>query len=720
MRVLTFVCVLLAAAGCEHSDLGTPGGPGPGDPPPLLTPPGGGEWGDEKVSCGGEGDCGAGETCTDGVCQMKRCVGGEFSSRPPLGKTYAFFDDSELLVADADARDGGYHVDRYEPVGAAITFPSGGSTRVGDTEIVDIVGGRFFDEREGFATAIVASAVVTVRTAEASREVTVGFVPVGLGHADLDGDHQDELLAIGAGGRVAVCRVEAGDCDQWTIGSLDGVDLDGGDVDGDGSDEIVLLQTLAASRRRVLVWDFGAEGDEATPRGLDLDAKMTAIAIGDVDKDGVDDIGLLTDGGYLGVAGDALHLYTGLGGLAWRRALTVDGDAVAVAIGDSNADEQAEIVVLADHPVADNTIAAYVAAEQGFTEVYAGKVSATDDGDRLALADLDGDSPRGTLIEGPTLLAAEAVPTLVVMFPPYDREHSDGLPFLEVGESKSSSSSVSDTIALRLGAEVGVEFGVSGLFKAKVAARVDAELSRTRSKETSRTIGSRLSASPNPEGHGFAYGAVVLSCGCYHGYRYRLSDPAHKLGGDGKQISVLLPVGGQTTLWSTTRYNAMARATGKLPEVPVPMRLGDLSTYPSEATTLEGTPIAPEDLVFPEAPEYVASDVGSVGFSLSAGASTTNSDAMSVGVSLVAGVNVEGVEVGASVGVGVGRGTSVTVGEEASFSGGIPPVPDRPGTPEDEYTRYAYRFRPVVYKARYQAADGSDAGYYVVTYEVAR
>jgi hypothetical protein len=356
----------------------------------------------------------------------------------------------------------------------------------------------------------------------------------------------------------------------------------------------------------------------------------------------------------------------------------------------------------------------------GFQQTFTGKASVTGEAGHLALADLDGDSPRGTLVDGPTLLAAEAVPTLVVFFPPYDREHSQGVSYVEVGEHNSVSQAVSDTVSLRLGAEIGLEAGVDGIFKAKVAARVDAELSRTRRQETSRSVGSRMFAEPHPDLHGFEYGAVVLSCGCYHGYRYRLRDPKNKLGGDGKQVAVLLPVGGQTTLWSTARYNAMARATGKLPVIPVPTKIGDLASYPARATTLDGKPIPAEDLVFAQPPEYVASDVGSVGFSLAAGSSETNERAMSVGLALDVGFNVEGVTFGASVGVGVGHGYAVSIGEEATFSGGIPAVPDKPGTPEDEYALHAYRFRPVVYRSRYQSADGAEAGFYVVTYEVAK
>ena len=78
------------------------------------------------------------------------------------------------------------------------------------------------------------------------------------------------------------------------------------------------------------------------------------------------------------------------------------------------------------------------------------------------------------------------------------------------------------------------------------------------------------------------------------------------------------------------------------------------------------------------------------------------------------------VSVGASLGVGWGQGYSVTVGEDAFFGGSLPPLPDDPNTPEDEYQQHAYTTLPYVYREHYTDANGNDAAYYVVSYAVAQ
>ena len=75
---------------------------------------------------------------------------------------------------------------------------------------------------------------------------------------------------------------------------------------------------------------------------------------------------------------------------------------------------------------------------------------------------------------------------------------------------------------------------------------------------------------------------------------------------------------------------------------------------------------------------------------------------------------------GADLGVGWGQGYSVRVGESAFFGGNLPPLPDNPDTPEDEYLEYAYTTMPFVYREHYTDADGNDAAYYVVSYAVAQ
>ncbi|HET6612876.1 MAG TPA: hypothetical protein VFG83_12840, partial [Kofleriaceae bacterium] len=205
-----------------------------------------------------------------------------------------------------------------------------------------------------------------------------------------------------------------------------------------------------------------------------------------------------------------------------------------------------------------------------------------------------------------------------------------------------------------------------------------------------------------------------------HQYTYQLSDPTARLGegADGGRFVVVVPVGGQTTVWSTRRYNAMADAVGGLPHIEVAGSIGDPSSYPTSPTRVDGTPIAPEDMLFPDPPQYLTSDVGEVGWWLEAGESETNQTNLTTSLGVSSSINAGGFKFGADVGVGLGSGYSITVGSSAFFSGSVPPIPDDPETPEDEYQTYAFSFSPVVYSEPYTAADGQPASYYVLNYIV--
>jgi hypothetical protein len=58
----------------------------------------------------------------------------------------------------------------------------------------------------------------------------------------------------------------------------------------------------------------------------------------------------------------------------------------------------------------------------------------------------------------------------------------------------------------------------------------------------------------------------------------------------------------------------------------------------------------------------------------------------------------------------------IWVGNEAVFGGAIPPLPDAPNTPEDEYKLKAYAFVPYVYRESYTDAAGNPGEYYVYSY----
>jgi hypothetical protein len=181
-----------------------------------------------------------------------------------------------------------------------------------------------------------------------------------------------------------------------------------------------------------------------------------------------------------------------------------------------------------------------------------------------------------------------------------------------------------------------------------------------------------------------------------------------------------MPVGGTSTVWSSKRYNAMAEAVGDLPIVTIPYEIGNPASYPSGPAKADGGPIPAEDFVFAEVPNLLVSDSANLGWWLSAAESETNEVAMNTSVDVTASLGVGPFKFGVGLGETWGQSQSVTVGSEMIFSGSVPPIPDDPSTPEDEYLSYAFGFSPYVYREHYRDRDGNDAAYYVTSYAVAR
>src|SRR6185436_3204809 len=147
-------------------------------------------------------------------------------------------------------------------------------------------------------------------------------------------------------------------------------------------------------------------------------------------------------------------------------------------------------------------------------------------------------------------------------------------------------------------------------------------------------VSQRFSVEADPKLYGVDSAAVALSCGCYHSYTYELSSPS--MSGNGQKVVVLVPVGGETLLWSSKRYNAMAKAVGNLPVIDVPMTVGDARSYPTAPQRADGTPIPAADMVFTSQPATRVSDVGDTEWSLWRANSETNTTATSVDVSVEA------------------------------------------------------------------------------------
>lgn len=714
-RVLVLSSLLAGTGGCDLSDFGQDD-----DGPENPDGPGSPAWGDDSVTCSEDADCHTGEVCEDSVCQMQRCGGGPYESLAPLGERRYFFRDRELAVADATAYQGGYWVDGYEPNGGSVDYPSGGgSWNMSGARLTDVAGGNYFGDRpEVVAAAVSGSSDVIVGSGSRRVALDVGFVPRAVAAGDVDRDQVEELIALGAGNQVAICRVAAGTCDRHDLGDqVAGVDVTAGDIDGDGFDEPVFaIEVDGQSAILAMNLDSDITGQPETITSS-VPAGFMGIAAGDLDADGKAEVVGLENGGWADWADDVLHVYSlAAGGVAHLGATDTDTGSLDVTVTDTDDNHVDEVVVLRDDRKVD---VLYQVAPGQLGSGHTSGLSASSDPTRITTLDFDGDSPAGVLVEGPVLVPGQVVPTMVLYMPPYYRRRSGGVPWIWVGDSTNTGQGVSDTVSLSVGVTLGYEGGFPSIFEAELSASLGREVTVSQSTETSIGVGDQFNLEADPELYGEDYAAVVLSCGCFHSYVYELADPSGQNGGDGMRYVVLVPVGGQTTLWHSKRYNAMVDAVGGgLPLVVVPHKVGDPRSYSTTAETAGGEAIGANDLVFVQPTTERVSDVGDIGWNLNRSEQQTNEVATETTLDIEGSVSVGGFMLGGNAGAGSGQGYAVSVGSYAEFLGGVPPIPDDPATPEDEYSTYAYSFTPLVYRQHYVDANGKDAAYYVLNYAV--
>ena len=691
---------------------------GIGDEPENPDGPGSPAWGDDSVTCSEDDDCHSGEVCEESVCVMQRCGGSEYESVAPLGERRYFFRDREVAVADDSPYDGGYWVDGYE--GDSMAYPSGGgSWNMGESKLADVAGGNYLGEPpEVVAAAVTGSARVVVASGSRQVEIDVGFVPRAVAAGDVDRDHVEELIALGPANQVAVCHVQEDDCERYNFADgVTGVDVTAGDIDGDGYDEPVFA-ILVDGDSQILAWNMDAEvTGQPAAIGAAVSDEFVGIAAGDLDADGKAEVVGLVDGGWADWASDDLHIYSlAAGGVADLGTTETDSGSIDLTVTDTDDNRVDEVVVLRDDRKVD---VLYQVSPGQLGSGHTAALSASTSPTRITTVDFDGDSPSGVLVEGPVLVPGEVVPTMVLYMPPYFRRRSTGVPWVWVGDSSNTGQGVSDTVSLSVGVTLGYQGGFPSVFEAELSATLGRELTLSNSTETTLGVGDQFNLEADPELYGEDYAAVVLSCGCFHSYTYQLDDPGNLSGGDGQKYVVLVPVGGQTTLWHSKRYNAMVDATGgTLPKVVVPHKVGDAKSYPTMAETAEGEPLAADDLLFSQPSTERVSDVGDIGWNLNRQEEQTNEVAAVTTLDIEGSVSVGGFTLGGSAGAGAGQGYSVSVGSYAEFLGGVPPIPDDPATPEDEYETYAYSFTPIVYRQHYEDAKGNDAAYYVLNYAV--
>jgi hypothetical protein len=706
LLALAVLAALVAPSACAAPDDVTDA--------PMIQGPASKALESDDPSCKTDADCAQGEQCTDGVCQMQRCSS-KYHSAPPLGKRSYFAVDRELVVLDDEK----HSLDGYEPTNGSFAHPDRLSIGFGTDRIIDEAGGNFSGSRpEGMATAIEGKSSIVVVTGDTRTEIPVGFVPVAIAAGDIEGDGTDEIVAVSREGAVAICSVPTKRCTRRSVDGVTAKDIALADVYGEGHAVPIVLADKPSGTSFVFVLNDG--GPKAAHPAIDeIDTGHTAqrIAAGDIDHAGSAEIVTLEDGGYGDFVGDTLRVFGVKDNkLAELGSKTIAKDAIDVFAGDIDGDDKSELLVLESSGIEVFDVESPTSMKTSFKTA----LTASTRPSRIAMADLDGDSPAGTLLGEAELVAGPVVPISVLVYPPYSRTRSDGTSQIGLGSRESKSDVAATTVTLKASLALGYEFGFPGLAKVSLGGRVEGALARTNAAGTSVSVGDRFTVDARPELEGPDNGVAVLACACYHAYTYAVEDPSGRLGSrdaDKKKMSLFVPVGGQTALWSLKRYNALAKHLGNLPTVNVPYAVGDPSSYPTKMVKLDGKPIPEKDLVFTTPRSYRTSDVARTGWELAVGDSNAQTDAQTIGVGVRATLRVGPVFAEADVGVSKTDAYTVTVGREASFSGSVPPIRDDVRTPEDEHELYSYGFSPIVYRDHYKSESG-EGGLFVVTYAV--
>ncbi len=716
--VLLFACVM-ATSGCSE-ELPAPAG----SALPPVPGPGATTWNDDDITCTKDTDCNAGEACTDGVCRIQRCAEPAYASVPPLGQTMYFHRDREIVVARGGPT--APRLETYEAVGTTLVSPDDSALWVSGAAPLDLAGGNFLGGSTD-VVAIVEQAKKSVRLVAENTDTTftLGWFPVAVAGGDVDIDGVDEFGVASWAGTLAVCNAMKKTCPHKADAEkLVGTDLlvwdvAMGDVDGDGRAELAFVAWPASSQTDFVVGVYNpdhAETGQAEVVSVQFTGNGKYISAGDTDGDRVDELFVLDDGTW----GDQVHWLQIRGGsIASVGSIDVAGDAVDVLGADIDLDERAEVLVLTD----SDRVEVYSAiGAPGLAHYFTTALSMTQDAKRLAVLDRDGDSPAGELLEGPRLVPGNLLPLVVALYPPYSREFSDGTASVSIGRNETVTETVSETVSLNASLTVGVAGEIPGVLKAFVGGRIQETVELKHDVSVSVSIADSFSMDATPAVEGLHNGGVMIGCGCYHAYRYRVHDPAGALAGLGETMDVYVPVGGQVQVMSIGRYNAMANAAGGFPTITVPYRVGDPASYPSTPETIEGRVIQQEDLVFTPG-NYRVSDTATVSWRYTIGETESNSVSTKVYAAALAEATVSfgiGVGVKTEVGVGTGEGYTISVGDAAVFSGAVPPIRDDPNTPEDEYALYNYGFSPIVYRQRYVDHLGAESGYFVQTYTAAR
>ena len=663
------------------------------------------------VACKQETDCktAAGETCGQGFCQMKRCSSKTYASLPPLGQSGYAYTDRSFVIGSLGAT--------LEVLGA---HTKAGTTVNATAEPTDVAGGNLTGTRPESVAYITSggnSLGVVGVDGKNAKTIDVGFIGTRVATGDVDGDGVDEIVVAGAS-QYALCSAVKGSCARGTLSSSP-TDVAIGDVDGDGLGELLFF-----GNRSLTIINVDSGKIDTQP----ITADLAAITAGDLDGDGTAEIVGTEMGGFF--SADAVHVYkyAGAGGITGLADLSLPSDSNnrTLDVQFTKQDDQPVFAVLAD----GSTLKTFGLQGNTLSQTSESAI-ASQSGHHLAVADVAGRSASVTLKGPATVEVGPVVPLAVLTFPPYSATHSAGSSSVSIGDNKGTSTSqtgstsTSDSVSLMLSGSISA----AGLGVHRYASKSYSQSqSRSVTTGTSQSVGGSYSITAEPQTDGFYSGSVVLAGGCFHKYEYTVDDPQNVLADTTKDLTMFVPVGGETSVWTTARYNALsdAMADGRLPKVAITPQIGNVASYPTTPTTLDGKAIPDDDNVFKDTPVFRTSENASVSFNMSDGGSTTNATSSTFSYGTSNGISVSGsleivsaqAQYSNDTSWSLDTSYSVTVDSSTSFSGSVSPIRDDPTTPANESTLYAYSFKPYVYRHHYKNTKGVQGAFYALTYTV--
>jgi len=651
--------------------------------------PGSEAWGAHALSCNSHNDCASGEGCYENVCQPKQCELAANPSSAPLGPVHEFAVDHEIAALD------GGTVRLYEPSSTLGSLSELGS--VDGTGVIELVRGRPGIDGLPALGRVSPAGVDWLLSDGATMSVTFPANATRAAAGDLDHDGRDDIAFITSQGGIYVCGSQTSGCQSIAGISAEVHDFEvawfGAEVGVAVLTDAALVHVAVSGTKTIAPLDGASD-----------------IAIDDLDGDGIDEVVVLQPG-FWPWGDDRLASFK------WQDATLVEiasaevPNARSLAIGDLDADGTRDLALL----TTGGDVRIYQAQPGDLT--LEGAISLGLDGDRITLVDRDDDSARARLVEGPVLVPGNPVPVLAVTFPPYHRDHSAGKPTLSIGTFEGIGESISKGVSLELGVEVGVSVGGEGLLSAGFTGALSRRVRTGSTKGRSFDIGDWLDVDAQPDLYGDSYGAVILGVGCYEAYRYEVIDPDRRTGElDGEELVMFVPVGAETSLWSSTRYNALAKVRGDLPVLEVATRLGNPKSYPRVPSTIDGRILSPDEMVVPDPPSFGVSDVAEIGWTLTLSESRVETTSMSRSIGGKASVGAFGVKLGVNATLGQGFSHSLSLSDAMLVRGRTPPLADDPTTPEDEYSAEYFGFGPVFYMHSYTTESGEEGSFYALSF----